>query len=552
MIGIIAEEKERAVVEEFFELFKTPWEFASGDRTYDVLLVATDTDRPVDSPVVILYGSGGNRVDERNGIRLAEIPAEPLLRWRNGELPLYGKAAALEAPGDVILESSGVHQAIGVRIGKQDRVLYRFGFDLFREVAHLLGVGQPPCHAPIPTLDLHIRLLRECILSAGLTLVEVPPVPAGHAFVACLTHDVDFSGIRRHKLDHTMFGFLYRALFGSFLRVVKGDLSWSKLRKNWQAAVLLPFVWAGAAKDFMASFERYVEIEGVLPSTFFFIPFKNMPGRCPDGAAPQKRAVKYDITEIGPDVRRLASSGKEVALHGLDAWLDIEAGRAELNRVKETFSEASDGVRMHWLYFSGQSPAILERAGFTYDATSGYNEVVGYRAGTAQVFRPPGAERMLELPLHVMDTALFLSARMARTQAEACEIVGRMAADLAAHGGALTLNWHCRSLGPERFWDDSYSRLLAELKNRGAWFGSAHQVVRWFAKRRSVRFRLAHGSGNGLDIDLSCGPGDEGPALILRVHMPDGGARGNGNPKPQTVTRDIPMHGDLHWKVSTA
>ena len=98
--------------------------------------------------------------------------------------------------GDTVVEIQGTHEAAGLRIGDQGRLLYRFGFDLFREVEHLLCSGQPVNHASIPTLDIHIELLRDCILSAGVPLVEIPPFPPGHRFVGCLTHDVDFVGIR--------------------------------------------------------------------------------------------------------------------------------------------------------------------------------------------------------------------------------------------------------------------------------------------------------------------------------------------------------------------
>ena len=40
---------------------------------------------------------------------------------------------------------------------------------------------------------------------------------------------------------------------------------------------------------------------------------------------------------------------------------------------------------MHWLYFDRIAGAA-RAAGFTYDSTWGYNEAVGYRAGTSQVF----------------------------------------------------------------------------------------------------------------------------------------------------------------------
>jgi hypothetical protein len=38
MIGVLSAPSEHPAVREFFELFKTPWEFYARDRTYDVVL----------------------------------------------------------------------------------------------------------------------------------------------------------------------------------------------------------------------------------------------------------------------------------------------------------------------------------------------------------------------------------------------------------------------------------------------------------------------------------------------------------------------------------
>jgi len=38
VIGVVAKEAEHPVVREFFELFKTPWEFYDSNRDYDVVL----------------------------------------------------------------------------------------------------------------------------------------------------------------------------------------------------------------------------------------------------------------------------------------------------------------------------------------------------------------------------------------------------------------------------------------------------------------------------------------------------------------------------------
>ena len=74
---------------------------------------------------------------------------------------------------------------------------------------------------------------------------------------------------------------------------------------------------------------------------------------------------------------------------------------------------------MHWLYWKEASPKVLEDAGFTYDSTFGYNDAIGFRAGTTQPFCPLGAERLLELPLNIQDSAMFYSDRMMLSETEA-------------------------------------------------------------------------------------------------------------------------------------
>ena len=155
------------------------------------------------------------------------------------------------------------------------------GFDLFAEIRHLLTVGQPEAFAAIPTLEQHIAFLRHLLLSHGLPLMEIPPRPAGHDFIVCLTHDVHHVGIRNHKFDHTMFGFLWRATAGSALDVARGRKTVTQMALNWSAAAKLPFVHLGLAKDFWYQFDHYVKLENGAPSTFFVIPKKGEPGWTP-------------------------------------------------------------------------------------------------------------------------------------------------------------------------------------------------------------------------------------------------------------------------------
>src|SRR5262249_53756110 len=164
---------------------------------------------------------------------------------------------------------------------------------------------------------------------------------------------------------------------------------------NWCAALSLPLVHLGLAEDFWYQFDHYLNIEKGLASTFFLIPRKGDPGQ----EGKPKRAASYDVREIADHLRRILAAGSEVGVHGIDAWRDPAKGREELAVISRLTDNSELGIRMHWLYFNESSHVTLERAGFSYDSTVGYNQTVGYRAGTTQPFKPLGTERLLELPM---------------------------------------------------------------------------------------------------------------------------------------------------------
>jgi hypothetical protein len=522
MIGIIANPPEHLVVREFFEMFKTPWEFYRSDRKYEVIVCATDTEFDRDTAKATLIYSGQKLTfDSKEGIEITSQPRNNRVLSHNGrQIPIYGDCITFQGEGfSVLLDKESRLPAIN--LGRSaDGIVGRIGYNLFAEVRTLLTTGQPAANAAMPALDMHIALMRDLIVSAGVPLVEIPPVPDGYRFIACLTHDVDHPSIRLHRLDHTMFGFLYRALFGSLFDTVQGRMPWRNLLRNWVAAVKLPFVHMGIANDFWLEFDRYTKLEKGLRSSFFVIPFKDRPGQTAKGSAPSRRASQYGVKEITEPIRALMSAGCEIGLHGIDAWLDDSKAREELGEICRFTGVREVGVRMHWLYFGEQSQAILDKAGADYDSTVGFNETVGYRAGTAQAYRPLDAVRLLELPLHVMDTALFYPGHMHLKPQEARKRVGAIIDNAVHFGGVVTVNWHDRSIAPERLWGDFYMQLIDELKEKGAWITTASEAVAWFRKRRSATFE-----NGGLETKASNGNGavdsDAGlPRLRLRVHTP--------------------------------
>lgn len=508
MIAVLVNVEEQPVVREFFELFKTPWKFFDGGPAEVVICARTEMPE-TGAKLVLIYDGQPNNFDRKNGIPTHPASGGKMFAHEARRFPIYGNCLAFGNSGEPAMRE----------IVLNGRTFIRIGYDLFSEIRGLLTSGQPVEHAQIPALENHIALLRRLLQKHSIPLVEIPPVPASGNFIACLTHDVDHVGIRNHRFDHTMFGFLYRATVGSAIDVVKGKKSLKQFATNCAAALSLPFVHLQLARDFWLQFDRYAEIESGLKSTFFVIPKKGEPGQDAKGNRPAWRASKYDVARLTGQFKKLQIAGHEIGVHGLEAWRDSALGREEREHIGQLTGATELGVRMHWLFFNEHSPVALEHAGFSYDSTVGYNETVGYHAGTTQVFKPLSATRLLELPMHVMDTALFYPTYLNLSPQQAEEAVHPLIANAAEFGGVLTVNWHDRSIAPERLWGDFYLWLLAQLKTKGAWFATAAQTVSWFRRRRDATFETTS-SGDYVKIKISAGGNDTLPGLRVRIFKP--------------------------------
>src|SRR5262249_20454605 len=148
-----------------------------------------------------------------------------------------------------------------------------------------------------------------------------------------LTHDVDFFGVRRHLFDRTLGGFVARASLGTLLDLFRGRRPLAHAARNWLALVSLPLVLLNLAPDFWRPFDDYAAVEDASRSTFFLVPFKGRPGVAPDGTIDVARAVPYEIAEIRDEVSKAAARGSELGVHGIDAWRDSDAGRAEIAQL---------------------------------------------------------------------------------------------------------------------------------------------------------------------------------------------------------------------------
>ena len=100
MIGVIADPAEADVVREFFELFKTPWEFYRRDERYDVLLCAGDRPFEGDAKLVV-FTPEEKRVGTTN--RILKPPSLQAMRINLS----YGQSSAPDLRGHNYFRWSG-------------------------------------------------------------------------------------------------------------------------------------------------------------------------------------------------------------------------------------------------------------------------------------------------------------------------------------------------------------------------------------------------------------------------------------------------------------
>lgn len=551
MIGVIADETEKLAVEEFFQLFKTPWEFHQAGKDYAVLMTTGATVPQSQSTLVISFASRGHIENAPPG-GPAEEAGPTILRHQGLDIPLYCGMTTPEGGGEPILFEADGGRVVGVS-NSAPRPVIRLGYNIFRETEYLLTRGQPRPYSHIPTLERHIELVRDLVVTSGIPVVEIPPVPEGHRYFACLTHDIDFLRLRDHLFDRTMAGFLYRASLGSVARLLQGRITPGNAMRNVAALLKLPLVHLGLCRDFWEQIPAYMEMEKEWKSTFFLIPFKAMPGTPCGRANHDGRATKYDVADMRKVAKALVDRKFEVAVHGIDAWENGQSAAAERDRLRECCKGPVTGIRMHWLYRNGSTFRILDEAGYSYDSSFGYNDAVGFRAGTVQAFKPLDSQRLLELPLNIQDTALFYSDRMNLSEGQAAACCEVLMENSRRYGGALTLLWHDRSLAPERLWGDFYRELLAKLRGDRAWIGPAGRAVQWFQRRRNVDIEWVKTGDGAVEVRVNgpdTGEAEEGlPGMLLRVHYMSVKNDGTGGTKQHKTCMDLPLKANTTTRI---
>src|ERR1700730_16605174 len=100
MIGVLCDAGESAAVEEFFQLFKTPWEAFVAGRSYDVLLTTQCSVPECDAQLRLLFRSEACLMDVHWGIRQCDRKQSVALEVGDVRLPAYGEVLTFDGIDD--------------------------------------------------------------------------------------------------------------------------------------------------------------------------------------------------------------------------------------------------------------------------------------------------------------------------------------------------------------------------------------------------------------------------------------------------------------------
>ena len=286
--------------------------------------------------------------------------------------------------------------------------------------------------------------------------------PDNRQFAVCLTHDVDEI---YPPFNHTLYSSLFclkKLDFGG----LKKQILWKMLGKK---------------KSPYLNFREIIELEEKYGATssFYFLATDSDIYR-----------FRYNIMDIEDELGQIMDSGGEVGLHGgYYAYDNLEEIRLEKRQLEKVLGRKVKGYRNHYLRFKiPDTWEYLNREGFTYDTTLGYNEMIGFKNGMCHPFHPYNLNTdseidILEIPLTIMDSTLF---EMAQSSGDAWELAKRLIDTVASCSGVLSLNWHSNNFNcPFReHFPKVYKEILNYCQTKNAWMTNGLEVANWWKKSR--------------------------------------------------------------------
>jgi hypothetical protein len=347
-----------------------------------------------------------------------------------------------------------------------------------------------------PRVDEFIRR-RLSELGAGGGSPAGPAWPDGHRFAFCITHDMDT--VSAHNWPEG-----WRRLWRT-----SGEGAGIKIRKSVQA---LRATASGTIRrsilrspDRHAGIAEWMQLESRygFKSTLFFLAGNIGPWHPYDCTYELSDKVPFGGTcmTVSQVMHEVAQSGWEVGLHGsYHSATSEEVLRMQKEACERAAGESIVSVRQHTLQYNlKSSPLSQSRAGLSVDSTQGFNDMIGFRAGTSFPYlcwdwQSGATLPLLEVPLHIQDGPLMRNSPTVDDAIASCISMMRAVEQV---NGCLVILWHPMWLATDAGLA-VFETVLQEAKNREAWGCSVRELAAWWTTRSNGILNGSEGRNSGL------------------------------------------------------
>lgn len=335
-----------------------------------------------------------------------------------------------------------------------------------------------------PWIDESLAELRHRLMQEHPEWPWMPLWPERRSFALCLTHDVDL--VSQYHTVPELFKVWYRVVRSSGKKMEKVRRMIGSLR-----ALTIPS--SKTRIDPLWHYEDWLKLEDCygFRSTFFFFPSHVAKPSVWDAVYHFDDHVRFAgrLMRVQDMMRDIHQSGWDVGLHG-SYYSATEPGilSNERSQIERVIGERVISVRQHWLHYDIlRTPRLQAEAGLLCDSTQGFNRNIGFRAGTSFPYwcwdhRSQSSLPVLEIPMHIMDGALFTTNALEYDLELAIHHCVQLLDRVAKVRGCLTLNWHPNYLNDGKWWS-VYKTILEEAARRNAWGCSVGQLYSWWTQR---------------------------------------------------------------------
>jgi hypothetical protein len=477
-------------------------------------------------------------------------------------VPFFYRFPVLELEDAKLRRLGEIKDEEGIKVGAVIGVCAAVHFvvfapQLFRSVSYLLAGSESTLpHEPVqlidelgriegrkteiyrrgflrtPIVNVYERLLLQTFLDFSNKRKEILIHkwfhPKSYDMAFCIAHDVE-GVVRPDVVLNALTRLKEGKIKGGFFAVLLGLMALMSmiacrlhLTKSKNSLRLLPTAFARKLMQYNPSwnFDKYVGVERQFGATSAFYFLNNS----------SREDSDYSLLDplIIDAIRFLKRSGFEIGLHGsFYSFSDYRIIKKEKSLLEKASREQIFGATQHFMRIRiPETWQYQESAGLLYDASLGFHEVPGFRAGICLPFRPFGSETektmsLLEVPLTIMDGTFFQRAHMNIASEKAFEICKEIAEATYKYNGVLGLQWH-HSIDRERdaSWFNLYREILTYCLRFNPWYTNGRQVTEWWNLRTSTSFEHESRSDSQSSFYICC------PKQIndfsVSVYIPEG------------------------------